>query len=88
MTMALKSFSVWYDNDAQWDPDHFDEPELRCRASTAIAAAEQLADASEAKHCHVIVRDDATGVYRQIELVREWMVKWDAETTIEKLSAP
>ena len=81
-----RSFSVWHDNQEQWDPDAIDEPALRCQATSAIGAAEQLAGDSDSNSGDFIVRDDAENTYRQISLVRYWKVRIDRNTSLAELS--
>lgn len=87
-TDKLHQYSVWYDNQEQWDPARIPKPDLECRAPSALAAAKRLGNNSDATHVSVIVRDDETLTYRQIELTREWTVKLDTATTLDALCAP
>ncbi len=87
-TKQATMLSVWYDSQEQWDPEDIDPPALRCTASSYLAAAERLADDSDASYGTFIVRDETTGVYRSVELVRSWTVKRDAPTTLTELSTP
>jgi hypothetical protein len=86
-TPGRRSFSVWHDNQEQWDPDHIDEPALRCHAGSEVEAAERLADDGDSNHVSVIVRDDNADTYRQIELTRNWSVKHSFSTSLAELSA-
>ena len=88
MTAEHRSFSVWHDNQEQWDPDAIDEPALRCHAKSELAAAERLADDSDFNHVVVIVRDDKADTYRQIELTRSWSVKHNFSISLAELSTP
>jgi hypothetical protein len=86
---AARSFSVWHDLQEQWDPDHIDEPQLRCQALSSVEAAEKLADLELLdRHGRFIVRDEEAGTYRCVELVRGWSVKTDMTVTLEELCAP
>lgn len=83
-----RKFSVWRDNQEQWDPDDIDEPAKRCEARNAIEAAEKLADDCDASYGTFIVRDDVADTYRVIELRRSWAVKSDRSSSLADLSAP
>ena len=83
-----RQFSVWHDVQEQWDADDIDEPALRCQARNAVEAAEKLADDGDANYGEYVVRDDATGAFRTIELQRSWRVKRDRSTTLADLCAP
>lgn len=85
---AARSFSVWHDLEEQWDPDHIDEPRLRCQALSSVEAAEELADLELLDRRRFIVRDNEAGTYRRVELVRSWSVKTDMTVTLEELCAP
>lgn len=86
--MKLNKYSVWHDLQEQWDPEDIDEPALVCEAESALLAAERLADDTDDTHVTVIVLDHALGAYRIIELRREWALKSNRSTTLEKLCAP
>lgn len=84
----MQTYSVWWDNQEQWDPDDIDEPKLRCQATHHANAAEQLADQEDVSKGTFIVRRDHDNVFRVVELAHQWIVKSDTRTTIEELSAP
>ena len=84
----MRQYSVWHDCQEQWDPDHIDEPALRCEARDALTAAERLADGTDDNCVSVIVRDDADNTFRSIELVRSWSVTRHTTTTLADLCAP
>ncbi len=86
--MANRQYSVWHDNQEQWDPDHIDEPALQCQARNFIEAAEKLADDYDSSYAELIVRDDESNTYHHIVLVRGWEVKRDNLTSLAELSAP
>ncbi len=81
-------YSVWYETMEQWDPDDIDEPVRVCEASGFIHAAEMVADDTDHDHVVLIVRDDLSGVYRHIELVRGWELKSNQLTSLDELSEP
>ena len=81
-------FSVWHDMQEQWDPENIDEPAMSCKATSFLVAAERCADDSDASYANLIVRNDRTGEYRNIELQRSWTVKTDRPTTLKELSDP
>jgi hypothetical protein len=85
--MSPRSFSVWHDNQEQWDPDDIEEP-FRCQARSSVEAAEQLAENSESDSGSFIVRDDTDNTYRLIELKRVWEVKHDWPTSLAELCEP
>lgn len=87
-TTPKRDFSVWHDNEEQWDSDNLDPPARRCKARSFVEAAEQLADDSDSSYGTFIVRDDQTNSYRRIALTRGWEVKTDAPITLEELCAP
>lgn len=84
----MTKFSVWHDDQEQWDEDAIDEPALVCEAESALVAAERLADDTDDNHVTVIVLDHNAGEYRIIELRREWGVKSNRSTSLKKLCAP
>jgi len=86
--MKISRYSVWHDNEEQWDPDAIDPPALQCQARSAQEAAERLADDSDDSYGTFIVRDEETGTYRHIELVRGWSVKSDQLITLAWLCEP
>jgi hypothetical protein len=86
--MKTSRYSVWYDNEEQWDQDAIDPPALQCQTRSALEAAERLADSSDSSYGTFIVRDEETGVYRHIKLVRGWTVKSDQLTTLAWLCEP
>lgn len=86
--MSPRSFSVWHDNQEQWDPDDIEEPALRCQARSSAEAAERLADDSEITAGKFIVRNDTDNTYRLIELRRAWEVVRDMPTSLSELSEP
>ena len=86
--MKTFSYSVWHDVQEQWNPDDIDAPALVCQARTALEAAERCADGSDSNYANFIVRNDETGEYRGIELLRNWTVKTDRSTSLKELCAP
>lgn len=86
--MTMHWYSVWHDNQEQWDPDDIDKPALRCQTQTAVAAAERLAEQDDNHYGKFIVRDDDLVQYRFVELRREWSVVRDAPTTLDDLCSP
>lgn len=87
----LRSFSVWFDHNEQWDPEDIDPPTRRVQAVSAEEAAKKLAsddDPGDGIARTLIVRDDAANTFRQIEVVREWRVNRDMPITLEELSSP
>jgi hypothetical protein len=81
-------FSVWHDMQEQWDPENIDEPAMQCYAVSFLAAAERCADDSDASYANLIVRNDTTDEYRNIELQRSWNIKTDRPTSLKELCAP
>ena len=70
----MGKYSVWYDNEDQWDPNDIKEPVLKCKAKTIIAAAERVANDTDDNYAALIVRDEESGEYYQIALRRSWEV--------------
>ena len=71
----MSKFSVWYDYEEEWDPDDIAEPVRVCEAKTIQEAAESVAnDTNDTDDNNVllIVRDEESGDYYQIELRRAW----------------
>ena len=86
--MNVKMFSVWIDNNEQWDADHIDPPAWCGDATSPQNAAERAAADVDDRHVALIVRDDEAQTYRRFELVRDWTVVVDCGTTLESLCAP
>jgi len=82
------TYSMWHDMQEQWDPEDIDEPVMQCQARNAIEAAERCADDTDDNNVNLIVRNDRTGEYRNIELQRSWNVKTDRPTSLKELSEP
>jgi hypothetical protein len=85
----VPNFSIWKDNQEQWSATDIDPPLAVVVARTAKDAAESYAaDANPDNDSNVIVRDETTGNYFRIELVREWTANYVAVITLEELCAP
>jgi hypothetical protein len=84
----LRSYSVWRDYQEQWDLEDVPDPDYQCRAIDHAAAASDYAEDCEASSGEFIVRDDESGTFRQVELVRSWEVRRDVPTSLAELSEP
>jgi hypothetical protein len=85
-------YSIWIDNEEQWDPDVAESPVATVEASSAYAAAEKFATEDFYDHgdeLTLIVRSDGEGgYYTQINLKCEWKVHRSHFTSLEELCAP
>ena len=86
----MPAFSVWHDNEEQWDPNDIDPPALKCVARTAAEAAEKLADDSDdLSYGDFIVRNDELETYHHVTLARGgWTILSNRLTSLEELCAP
>jgi hypothetical protein len=82
----MKIYSVWRDNEEQWDPDDIDEP-VRYAEPTAAQAAECYANETDIGGAF-IVRDDETQIYCRIEIRHAWIVTAERATSLAELCAP
>jgi hypothetical protein len=86
----MQQYSIWINHEEQWDKDDIDPPERTLEAINPHHAAEQFAELHGGydEGIALVVREDATDKYFEIELVRSWEVDLYKPTTLEALCAP
>lgn len=86
-----QEFSVWRDRGEQWDADDIDPPALTSTAESFADAASLYLNGSlkeSGDSVTLIVRNNASGEYRRIEVERSWRQRSEEKTSLDELCEP
>lgn len=86
----MPKYNVWQAYMEQWDKDNIDPPDLVVEARNPSDAAIEFATQRHVSpgDAAMIVQEDGTDKYFEIELEREWVVDMYKPTTLEELCSP
>lgn len=86
----MTKYAIWQSHEEQWDANDLDPPRAIIEASNPQVAAEifaeqQLLGDNEAA---LVIRDESSGSYFEIELIKRWDIDLFKPTTLNDLCAP
>lgn len=86
----MPKYNVWRSYMEQWDKDNLDPPDMVLEARNPSEAAIKFADAKHLPEYEaaVIVQEEGSSQYFEIELAKSWEVDLYSPTTLEKLCEP
>jgi hypothetical protein len=84
-----KRYSVWQAFLDKWPAGEVPSPDFECDALTDMSAAEKFAEKTHTRgELAVIVRDNQTGQYTEIEMVERWECLYTPRTLAELQKGP